>query len=133
MLRYKSLCFFAVFDDGKYCEHFYGNHLNKISGPINRLQALEILVELAFLRVHLSDYPDFATHTDMMNEKSTIIGQRPVNVELVELNLEFRAKLMDYYLCDLKDSFGIDQDLIDSGRLTFLFDDDGNFRSNGNN
>lgn len=130
MLRYKNFCIFTVLDDGGECEKFLSDHLNRITGPINRLQALELLVELSFLRVHLSDYPQFSTITDLENEKSMIVGQ-PLEqkISLNELNYDVRARLMMFFFGELIEKFSIDPVLMETGHLTFLFDDDGLFRA----
>ena len=130
MIRYKNFCIFAVLDDGGACQKLLSNHLNRITGSINRLQALELLIELAFLRVHLTDYPQFSTITDLENEKSIIIGQRPVEeIVLNELNYDVRARLMKFFYGELVEKLSIDPSLMETGHLTFLFDDDGIFRA----
>jgi len=132
MLRYKDTCFFAVFDDGRLCNGFLANRLSKIDGPINRLQAIEILIELAFVQVHLSDSPEFSTTYNIGTQESSVGGKYPDDeVVMRDLNFDLRASFMEFLLTDCMGQFNINTDQIATGRLSFLFDDDGNFRKEG--
>ncbi|HTK12292.1 MAG TPA: ThiF family adenylyltransferase [Xanthobacteraceae bacterium] len=86
---------FVVFNDSTGALSFFQeNRLDKITGPINELQAREIMTDLALLNMHLKERPVYQSELDMVNETHKIVATLPDRPELQEWNYELRGRLL---------------------------------------
>lgn len=133
MLRLDDVGLFAVFNDSGGAMGYFWQVLQKITGPVSELQLREILVELAFLNLHIKERPTFRSELDLKRELSRIVALRP-ELGLAELDYGLRGQLLHHAV---KDAFphlrfpGRTEDEIQeamkAGKLTFLFNDQGAF------
>lgn len=135
MLRFRNICYFAALDDGGYCGILLSHIFERINGPINGLQARELLTELAFVRAHLSDEPNYSTLTHLEEEWSRIEGQQPnEGIYLQELDFSVRKKIMEFCMSGIIDKYSkitVNGELANNPHyVTYLFDDNGEFRNN---
>ena len=93
----------------------------------------EIMVELAYLNLHLKERPTFHTEFDLANEKCRIIGKRP-KLALMDLNRQLRGQMLHhavkYALPHIRMAGQTKEEMLEAikaGNLTFLFNDDGAF------
>jgi hypothetical protein len=108
--------------------------LERIEGPLSEIQAREVMADFAFMNLSLKERPKFYTECDTQNETNSEKAIMPEHFELGELDYALRGQL-------LRRSFGdgvnrmqavgktpqeIEQ-LIDDGRFTVLFDENGTF------
>jgi hypothetical protein len=108
--------------------------LERIEGPLSEVQAREIMVDFAFVNLSLKERPKFYTDCDTRNETLTEKALMPEQFELGELNFGLRGQLLRLAFGERlgqlqfvgKTAREIEQ-AIDTGRLTFLFDDHGKF------
>jgi hypothetical protein len=68
LLRFNDMGMLAVFNDSGGAINYFWQKLEKISGPVSELQLREIMVELAFLNLHLKERPTFYTEYNVANE-----------------------------------------------------------------
>ncbi|MEX4008258.1 hypothetical protein [Neoaquamicrobium sediminum] len=135
MLRLGEAAIFVVFNDSTGALRFFQeNKLAKITGPINELQAREIMTEFALLNMHLKERPVFRSELDMGNEQHKIVAHLPDRPELQEWNYELRGLMLwnifEYAWPQLRFA-GVTRDKVErailGGKLSVLFDDKGNF------
>jgi hypothetical protein len=100
------------------------------------MQFREVMVELAFLNLHLKNRPQFDVTIDLMKETQTITVTLP-KLELAELDMSLRGELLHQTFKDSVPNMAFRRtseeiaELISAGKLTFLFDDQGNFIEDG--
>ncbi len=133
LLRLDDTAMLTVFNDSGGAMKYFWQKLEKITGPVSELQLREIMVELAFLNIHLKERPTFQTEVDPVNEKCRIIGKRP-KLDLVDMDRQVRGKLLHHVVKDALPHIrarGQTEDemleAIKAGNASFLFDDDGEF------
>jgi hypothetical protein len=133
MLRMGDFAFLAAFNDGGSAVQFLKQKLQRVTGSVSNIQLRELAAELAFLNAHLKERPELQSSFDLRGERHRIEG-RPVWPELVPLDYAVRGKLMHYLfrgqLGKMKSPKFSNQELeaqMLAGRLTFLFDENGNF------
>lgn len=135
MLRLGSAVIFVVFDDSTAALGFFiANKLDEITGPINELQAREIMTEFALLNMHLKERPVYRSELDMVNETHKIVAILPDRPELEEWSYELRGQLLwrafEYAWLQLRFA-GLTKAEVENavltGKLTVLFDDEGIF------
>jgi hypothetical protein len=138
MLRLGDFAFLASFNDGGGSALFLKQKLERITGPISSVQLRELAAELAFLNVHLKAHPALHSGFDLEGERHRIVGDF-VWPELVTLNYEIRGKLMHYLfrsnlgkMRSYKFSNAEIEASMLGGRLTFLFDENGEFYKDSN-
>jgi hypothetical protein len=133
-MRLNDIGIVAVFDDANGALTFFADFLQKITRPVSEIQLREIMVELAWLNLHLKVRPTFATECDLTGEKCRLVVERPQHVELVQLDRGLRGKLLygavRHLLQEvslLGHSYEEGVALVKSGDLSFLRDDHGQF------
>ena len=133
LLRVNDTAMLTVFDDSGAAMNFFWQKLEKINGPVSELQLREIMVELAYLNLHLKERPTFHTEFDLANEKCRIIGKRP-KLALMDLNRQLRGQMLHhavkYALPHIRMAGQTKEEMLEAikaGNLTFLFNDDGAF------
>lgn len=133
LLRLDDTAMLTVFNDSGGAMNYFWQKLEKITGPVSELQLREIMVELAYLNLHLKERPTFYTEYDLVNEKCRIIGKRPM-LDLVEMDRKVRGKLLHHAvrhaLPNIRTPGKTDDEILEAikaGNFTFLFDDDGEF------
>lgn len=134
LLRMGDVVIVATFNDA--CGAINGAmpRLDRIEGPLSEIQAREVLVDFAFMNLHIKDRPRFYTECDMQKERVTEKAIMPAQFELDELDYSIRGKLFRHALgphistlrADGKSPAEI-QAAVDSGFFTVLFDADGKF------
>ena len=113
---------------------FQANKLDKITGPINELQAREIMTEFAMLNMHLRERPVYRSELDTVNETHKIVAALPDRLELEEWNYELRGRLLwrafEHAWPQLRFAGTTKEEVekaILAGKPTVLFDDEGTF------
>lgn len=132
-LRLDDIALLTVFDDSGGAMNYFWKKLEKITGPVSELQLREIMVELAFLNLHLKERPTFHTKCDLENETCRVVGRRPT-LDLVDMDLQVRGQLLRHAMRHALPHITLagrshDEVLeaIKAGTFTFLFNDDGQF------
>lgn len=133
MLRLNDTCYFAALDDGGHCGKHLRHIFERIDGPINTLQARELLTDPAFVRAHLSEEPSFSTITHLEQKKSAIVGRNPdEDVNLIDLDFSVRAKILEFCISGIIDNYTVTTVegavVNDTNFVSYLFDENGNFK-----
>jgi hypothetical protein len=137
LLRLDDVALLAVFNDaGGVLSHFR-KKLERITGRLSDIQLREVMVELAFLNLHLKDRPTFSSQIDLDNEVHAIAATLP-KFELHEPRWPLRGRLLRQALGGLLahiEGSNLSalqmEEAIKSGDLTFLFNDSGEFVTDG--
>ena len=134
MLRLGDIGLLAVFNDSGGALSSYESRLSRITGAVSEFQLREIMVDLAFLNQHIKSRPEFCSELDMVSERYRIVAKRPKQLELLELDQSIRGELLHHTLEDVLPRlqvYGLAKDevleAIESGKFTFLFNDNGGF------
>jgi hypothetical protein len=137
-LRLGETALFAVFNDSGAALNCFMPILDRITGPVSDLQAREIAAELAGLNLHIKNRPLFQSKWHLTEEWIRAEAERPEHIELVPMNEEVMGEIKSSAFSNIlpqirlrglaPDEVG---DLMRVGRLSFLFDDDGNFITDG--
>lgn len=135
MLRLGGTAIVVVFNDSAGALSFFQeNVLDKITGPINELQAREIMTEFALLNMHLKERPIYQSELDMLNETHRIVARLPDRPELDEWNYELRGQMhwnaLGHAWPQLRFAGATKEEVervVLTGKLSILFDDEGNF------
>ena len=97
------------------------------------MQLKEILVELAWLNLHLKQRPVFQSGFNFARESYRMIARRP-ELALIEMDRSIRGDMLEFVLRDALPHICVrgstNQETLEeikAGTLTFLFDADGNF------
>jgi hypothetical protein len=132
-LRLSDVVMFAVFNDSGGAMSYFWRKLEKFTGPVSELQLREVMVELAYLNLHLKERPTFLTEIDKVRELCRIVGERP-SLGLKQMDRSVRGALLHHAirhaLPDLRVPDRTEKEVaaaITNGSLTFLFDDKGEF------
>lgn len=133
LLRLDDTALLVVFNDSGGAMNYFSQKLKRIAGPVSEIQLREILAELAFLNLHIKERPVFRTDCDLLNESCRVLARRPT-LELEKLDWSVRGELLAHALREILPNItliGRSQrelsDALEVGRLSFLFDDDGEF------
>jgi hypothetical protein len=134
LMRLDDIALFAVFDDaGGAGMRLQQQWLNRITGPVSEVQARELMIELAFLNMRIRERPLFQTHIDIEKEESNIIVHRP-RWAFEEPDLQARGMLLENAVSEFIEHLQIAGrsrseivDAVRSGRMSYLFDDEGDF------
>ncbi len=133
LLRVGELAIVVVFDDAGGAMSYFHRVAERFSCPLSEIQLREVLSELAFLNLHLKNRPEFRTECDGLARTCRIVADLP-RLELQDLDRSVRGKLLMHSLSDvlphIRANGKSDQELrsaIESGVLSFLFDDSGEF------
>jgi len=137
-LRAGDVALYAVFNDAQACVGAIEPVLDGITGMLNPLQARELAAELAAANMHLGNRPTF--HTLMSDEDGAdlqIVARLPVggpvfadkNHDLVGFVKHF---LLQHATGNVEGRSREEScDLLRQNKLSFLFDNDGRFISDG--
>jgi hypothetical protein len=124
----------TVFNDANGALTFFSDFLTKITRPVSEIQLREIMVELAWLNLHLKVRPAFTTECDLMETECRLVVERPQQVELSQLDQGLRGNLLygavRHLLREVPlrgHSYEEGVALVKSGKLSFLRDDRGQF------
>ena len=136
MLRLDDLGIATVLNDACGVQSFYLEKLERMTGPLSEMQFREVMVDMAFLNLHLKDRPGFDVSVNLMKEDQTITVALP-KLELAELDMTVRGALFRQAFKDGLPHMALGRSPEDvdkmtrAGKLTFLFDDQGNFIKDG--
>jgi hypothetical protein len=137
-LRLGDIALFAVFNDSSAALNRFMPILDRITGSISDLQAREIAAELAGLNLHIKERPSFHSKWHLTEEWTRIEAERPEHIELVPMNKEVMGEIKSSAFSNIMPKIRLHgmtpeavADLMRVGQLTFLFDNDGNFITNG--
>jgi hypothetical protein len=107
--------------------------LRKIAGPLSSLQLRQVMVELAYLNIHLKNRPTFQSDIDIIKQTYKIIARRP-EPGLSEQRREIRGVLLygavQHLLPNLEFARVSREEAeaaIKAGNFSFLFNDKGEF------
>lgn len=133
LLRLDDVAFLAVFNDSGGAMSYFWQKLEKITGPVSELQLREIMVELAYLNLHLKERPTFQVEYDIMNKTCRIVGKRP-KLDLIDMDRSIRGALLHHMIRHALPNIVIaghtEREMVEAikaGSFTFLFNDDGKF------
>ncbi len=134
-IRLDDIILYAVFNDACGALNGMMPRIERICGPLNELQAREILAELAFLNYHIAKRPYFRSSFAEPNGEYTIIAHVPDDFQLRDLDMELRGIFLHQVLksiigenFELRGMRGEEAaELVKRGDITFLFDDNGKF------
>jgi hypothetical protein len=124
----------TVFDDSNGALSMFYPRLERFTGPVSDIQLREVMVELAFLNMHIKERARFATHIDLETEELRIVAFRPPQVVLSDMDYAMRGSMLMYAVKDFVPAIrvpGATREEIEAaileGKFTFLFDDEGKF------
>jgi hypothetical protein len=134
MLRLANVGLIVVFNDSCGATNGLMPTLERINQPISTLQLREIMTDMAFMNLSIKNRPQFMSQFDRNKEEIWLAAKIPRQFELMEnLDFQIRGKLLRQALEDIlprlksKDMSGHElQAALTEGRLTFLFDKEGN-------
>lgn len=133
LLRLDDTAMLTVFNDSGGALSYFRQKLKRITGPVSELQLREIMVELAYLNLHLKERPTFQTECNLVNEKCRIIARRPT-LALAPMDRTVRGKLLHHAMRHVLPQMtlaGRTQEemlqAIKAGTASFLFNDNGQF------
>jgi hypothetical protein len=133
LLRLDDAAMLTVFNDSGGAMNYFWQKLERITGPVSELQLREIMVELAYLNLHLKERPTFHTECDTVNETCRIVGKRP-KLDLKDMDRRIRGALLHHavrhVLPHIRVAGRTEEEVleaINAGSFTFLFNDDGEF------
>ncbi|OTE95908.1 hypothetical protein BCS42_01635 [Crenothrix sp. D3] len=137
LLRLDDTAMLVVFDDAGCAMRYLCQTFERITGPVSEIQLHEIMAELAFLNLQLKERPQFCTEYDTVNDTCRIIGIRPKQLERNH-DPQLRGKLMLEALRQFLPHMSVPNytqeevlEGIKSGNFSFLFNDDGEFITDG--
>lgn len=131
LLRLDDVAVVAVFNDSGGAMSYFWRRLQRITGPVSELQLREVMVELAYLNLHMKERPVFVTECDISAQECRVVARRPA-LELIDRDLRVRGQLLRYafrgYRIEIPNVTQVQvNEAIDAGTLTLLFDDRGKF------
>lgn len=133
LLRLDDVAMLTVFNDSGGAMNYFWQKLQKITGPVSELQLREIMVDLAYLNLHLKDRPTFRTECDHINEQCRIVAQRP-QLALGDLDQKMRGAMLYHAVrhalphMKVRDRTEVEVlEAIKAGSFSFLFNDKGEF------
>lgn len=137
-VRIDDIAMYAVFNDANGALIALRAILERIDGPLNELQAREVLAELSFVNHHLAERPVFRSVLTA-NDEYALIADMPEMCRLGELDMKIRGDILYHVLkrfftegFELHGLRGDDaSELVREGEISFLFDDNGAFIHNG--
>lgn len=135
MLRLDDFAFVTVFSDAGCSLRYFGTKLKRLNGPLNFIQLREVMAEIAAIRLHMKTEPTFRSDIDLFKQTHLIYAE-PADNELVEWHPEVRGRLLHSSIQTMKPLPAFARyseeealELIKAGKITFLFDDNGDFLS----
>jgi hypothetical protein len=100
LLRLDDTALLTVFNDSGAVNGWFCQKLEKITGPLSDLQLREVLVEFAWLNIHLKERPTFQTECNSLTEMCRIVGHRG-SLDLDRMDGSIRGKLMEHVFRDI--------------------------------
>jgi hypothetical protein len=135
LLRLDDVALFTAFNDSSGAMNYFIQKVRKITGPLSELQISEVMVELAFLNLHLKNRPKFQSDIDLMKRTYRIVATRR-QLDLVDQRREIRGALLYKavqhalpHLEFVKHSKDEAIAAIKEGNFSFVFNDKGQFIS----
>jgi hypothetical protein len=139
LLRLDDTALLTVFNDSGAVNGWFWQKLEKITGPVSDLQLREILVEFAYLNLHLKERPIFQTECNDLTEMCRIVGHGG-SIDLDPMDRSIRGKLLHHVFRDIlpytRNRHATNEEVLEAvkvGDFSFLFDKDGNFIETGKN
>lgn len=137
-LRAGDLALYVVFNDGQACMQAIEPILNRINGPLNVIQSRELAAELAAANLHLINRPVFRTTVadadgadPQMNATLDPTGPRFLDKDSETVG-RIKCLLFNHVLDRVEGKTREEAvTLLKDNRLSFLFNDDGDFISDG--
>lgn len=137
LLRIGNIALLASLDDAKLSSRFLAGHIKEVLGkPMNPIQLREMLAHLSYVSSHLTHRPTFRNEFDIIAQTSTIKASIPDDIALADFAPEVYGNIL--YLCTfdfLSEMSFSEVDNIEvsvkSGKMGFIFDENGNFFKNG--
>jgi hypothetical protein len=133
LLRLDDTALLTVFNDSGAVNGWFWQKLEKITGPVSDLQLREILVEFAYLNLHLKERPKFQTECNSLTETCRIVGHRG-SLDLDPMDQRVRGKLVLHVFREIlpyiRNRHATNEEVLEAikaGTFTFLFDRDGEF------
>jgi hypothetical protein len=133
LLRLDDTALLTVFNDSGAVNGWCWQKLQKITGHLSDLQLREILVEFAYLNLHLKERPTFQTECDSLTETCRIVGHRG-SLDLDPMDSRVRGKLLHHVFRDIlpytRNSQATNEEVLEAvkaGNFSFLFDEAGEF------
>jgi hypothetical protein len=133
LLRLDETALLTVFNDSGAVNGWFWQKLEQITGPLSDLQLREILVEFAYLNLHLKERPTFQTECNSLTETCRIVGHRG-SPDLDPMDRRVRGKLLHHVFRDIlpctRNRHATNEEVLEAvkaGNFSFLFDKDGNF------
>jgi hypothetical protein len=133
LLRLDDTALLTVFNDSGAVNGWFWQKLEKITGPVSDLQLREILVEFAYLNLHLEERPKFQTECNSLTETCRIVGHRR-SLDLDSMDRRVRGKLLHHVFREIlpytRNRHATNDEVLEAikaGNFTFLFDQDGEF------
>jgi hypothetical protein len=133
LIRFGDTALVAVFNDSSGAMAHFIDRAKKITGPVSEVQLREIMVDLGYLNLHLKERPTFQSDIDPIEERARILAVRP-ELGLANLNKRIRGEMLLKAIEDALPYIEIGgvrgnelREVIRSGDVTFLFDDNGAF------
>jgi hypothetical protein len=133
LLRLADVAMSTVFNDSGGAMSYFWQKLEKITGPLSALQLREVMVELAYLNLHLKTRPTFQTECDIIEESCRIIATRP-KLDFPDMDRKVRGKLLHHavqHALPHLQFVGYSQEEvlagIKAGNFSFLFNNKGEF------
>jgi hypothetical protein len=136
LVRVGDTAFVAVLNDSSGAMAYFRERARRITGSVSEVQLREIMVDLAYLNLHLKERPVFQSDLDPVRETGRILAVRP---RLALANLVKRVR-GDLLLNAVRDALPFIEiggmrgdalcEVVRAGEVTFLFDDDGAFIAN---
>jgi hypothetical protein len=134
-VRLDDIGLVTVFNDCGAAMTWFHQKLERIKGPVSELQLREIMVDFAYLNLHLEGRSTFESECDIARETCRITGQRG-SLEIDKFDRTIRGRLMEHAFRDvlrvIRHPNLTDEEFsnaVRSGGFTFLFDDQGEFIS----
>ena len=135
LLRISDICFITVLNDSCCSLIPFSNYLQRLSGGMSPLQLREVAAHLAFINLNLKKRPEFFTMVDLYREQHLMSVKSPNFIELDDYEKSEFGEILNFccknFLSACNDE-NIEQikRKVKQGKLTFLFDEHGNFNNN---
>jgi hypothetical protein len=131
MMRIGDVMVLAVMNDSGVVLGSMMEILDKITGPLTRLQGRELLAKICHWNLSFEPRPEYVSNIDLSTGKYVIEAVLPEGVTLFkEPRVELYGKILHFFVREILERTGTDPEIIQhtrEGRYSFLFKDDGGF------
>jgi hypothetical protein len=134
LLRLGDIAFISVLNDSRTTFNILRDDFEKISAPLSPIQLREFMIRCAFINLNLKERPRFYSEFDPGRAYHRIAANVPNELDWNEGDLSQYGAML-YSACeDLLSIYQNDnieevKELVKQGRITFLFDENGNFKT----